>query len=274
MSADFQLVPFDGDELTAVELQGELHVALKPICDAIGLDWSGQLQRIKRDPILSTCMVVTPMQVPGDLQKRDVITIPLGHLNGFLFGIAVSRLKEEVRPALIRYQRECYRVLHDYWIGGVAINPRKAQAAMPTTAELIRLVDRIQAERQPELRTLFHAQLAHVCASLNLPLPPVEAIGQQEPGPSDIAQSFFEAITHLQDMEFTIDHSRNPEILALRMPQVEKLFIEQELEFQITQAVRAALRQSQRFVAAKAVNSALAGKAVFCWCFQRGTAVS
>lgn len=34
-------------------------VAIKPICEAIGIDWEGQRQRIERDEILSSvaCMI-------------------------------------------------------------------------------------------------------------------------------------------------------------------------------------------------------------------------
>lgn len=273
MSGDFQLVPFHGDELTATEIDGELHVAVKPICEAIGLDWSSQVKRMKRDPILSTCMVVTTMQVPGDLQKREVITIPLGHLNGFLFGISVSRLKESARPALLRYQRECYRVLHDYWIGGAAINPRKASPALPSTTELIRLADRIQAEREPGLRAMFYAQLAHVCDRLALPLPSLDAIGQEELAPSELASQFFEGIDALEQLGLTVDHSRNPDILALRLPQIAKLFGEHDVGIAVTAKVRNALKLSRKpqFIDARAVNSAIAVKVVYCWCFERTT---
>jgi hypothetical protein len=37
--------------------------------------------------------------------------LPLDYLSGWLFGINATRVKPEVRDRLIRYQRECYRVL-------------------------------------------------------------------------------------------------------------------------------------------------------------------
>ena len=40
-----------------------------------------------------------------------MICLPLDYISGFLFGINATRVKEEVRDRLIRYQRECYRVL-------------------------------------------------------------------------------------------------------------------------------------------------------------------
>lgn len=40
-----------------------------------------------------------------------MICLPLDYLSGFLFGISASRVKEEIRDRLVRYQRECYKVL-------------------------------------------------------------------------------------------------------------------------------------------------------------------
>lgn len=39
--------------------------------------------------------------------------LPLDYLNGWLFGVNANRVKEGIRDNLIRYQRECYRVLAD-----------------------------------------------------------------------------------------------------------------------------------------------------------------
>jgi hypothetical protein len=52
-----KVVEFYGDELTAVLVDVEGHaviyVPVRPICDYLGVDWSGQYRRINRDPVLS-----------------------------------------------------------------------------------------------------------------------------------------------------------------------------------------------------------------------------
>lgn len=45
-----------------------------------------------------------------------MICLPLEFLNGFLFGISATRVKEEIRDKLIQYQRECYLVLADTFL--------------------------------------------------------------------------------------------------------------------------------------------------------------
>jgi hypothetical protein len=125
MSEEIALVPveqktaiFYDDEIPVVLVEDGKHrqifVPLRPICDFLGIDWSGQRQRIMRDPVLSgeavPCVVITPSQGQPD-QRREVQCLPLEFINGFLFGINASRVKDEVCERLSRYQRECYRVL-------------------------------------------------------------------------------------------------------------------------------------------------------------------
>lgn len=118
-------VTFAGATLTTILHEGEEFAAIRPICDAIGLAWNGQWERISRDDILSTSVRVIRTQMPGDDQHREVLCLPLKLLNGWLFGIDTSRVKNEaVRARVIEYKRECYDVLHSYWTKGVAINPR------------------------------------------------------------------------------------------------------------------------------------------------------
>ncbi|TWH63816.1 P22-like antirepressor protein [Azomonas agilis] len=119
-------VDFHGSPLIVITGQnGEHLVAMKPICENIGLDWDAQRQRIKRDEVLSTCTVMMTVQMLGDDQSREVTCLPLEYLNGWLFGIDIKRCREEIRPILIQYKRECYSALAAYFQQGEAINPRK-----------------------------------------------------------------------------------------------------------------------------------------------------
>lgn len=77
-----------------------------------GLNWSGQRSRLQRDPVLreeqSVCVIQTDQRGP-----RESICLPLDYLSGYLFGISADRVNPEYREDVIRYQRECYRVLSE-----------------------------------------------------------------------------------------------------------------------------------------------------------------
>lgn len=117
-------VNFHGASIPTFNLMGIVRVAMRPICDSIGLEWHGQRQRINRNPVLKTCAVIITSQLPGDSQRRNFLTLPLTKLNGWLFGVDASRVKPEVRDKLVEYQAECFEVLSDYWQKGQATNPR------------------------------------------------------------------------------------------------------------------------------------------------------
>jgi hypothetical protein len=153
-------VDFYEDTITAVlveeeEGREEVFVPLRPICNSLGLAWSSQLQRIKRDPVLNDELVsVFVTNTESQRGGRAVQCLPLEMLHGFLFGINASRVKDEIRDRLIRYQRECYRVLADAFMGPyreTAVTPQAAAlvqlhemalAIVETTEELIRIEQR------------------------------------------------------------------------------------------------------------------------------------
>lgn len=110
-------VNFRGDELYGFKQPDGIFVALKPMVEAMGLDWSAQLKRVKRDPILSEgmAMMATPFG-RGDGQECACINVEL--IQGWLFTIDTLRIKlEEVRKKVQLYQRECYAVLHAHFTG-------------------------------------------------------------------------------------------------------------------------------------------------------------
>lgn len=121
-------VDFHGHALTVITgPAGEHLVAMRPICEAIGLGWQSQYNRIQRHPVLSTSVFIMNTQMPGDDQQREITCLPLDLLNGWLFGVDATRVKSEIRETLIQYQRECFAALAAYWQQGEAINPRKAR---------------------------------------------------------------------------------------------------------------------------------------------------
>jgi hypothetical protein len=114
MTTSIDTVEFLGKALTVITTDTQQLVAMRPICEGIGLDWQGQYERIKRDEVLQSTVRVIPT-VAADGKQRDLVCLPLDMLNGWLFGVEVKRCRQAIRPALIRYKRECYAALAAYW---------------------------------------------------------------------------------------------------------------------------------------------------------------
>lgn len=133
---ELQTIDFHGDEIAVLEKDGTQYVAMKPIVEAMGLDWSGQLKLIKGDAVLSKGMVVT--SIPSEGGEQDAVCLPLNKLNGWLFKIPASRYSGERKAAIIRYQEECYDVLFDYFHKGGTTDPamlRKLAAELLAESE-------------------------------------------------------------------------------------------------------------------------------------------
>ncbi|QTA84859.1 phage antirepressor N-terminal domain-containing protein [Desulfonema magnum] len=116
-------VDFHGHTLVTVLHNNAEYVAMKPVCEGMGLDWEAQRQLIERDPVLNSTACIIQV-VAGDGKQRDMLCLPLIYLNGWLFKINAARYREDDprRDIIIQYQRECYSVLYNYWHVGAAIH--------------------------------------------------------------------------------------------------------------------------------------------------------
>ena len=120
---DTQQVDFYGDEIPAVVVEGgRVFVPLRPICDFLGVDWSAQTRRVRRDTVLSESTSTVAITAT-DGREREMLCLQLDYLNGWLFGINANRVKSEaVKDKLVLYQRECYRVLSEHFQEPVALD--------------------------------------------------------------------------------------------------------------------------------------------------------
>lgn len=146
-------VDFHGQQMIAIKNGDQINVAMKPICESIGIDWKSQYNRIKRHPVMSKGMVV--MTTPSDGGDQATATLPIKMLNGWLFGIDAGRVKPESRDKLIEYQAECFDVLAAYFMQGEAINPRMQYSVNPG--------DKLTKEQADTLRQMLTeaAEKAH-----------------------------------------------------------------------------------------------------------------
>ncbi|WP_176700875.1 phage antirepressor N-terminal domain-containing protein, partial [Gilliamella sp. Fer4-1] len=142
MSNQIQLVQFHNQQISILNHNNKPYVAIKPICENIGLDWEAQRQRIKRNEILNSTAFMIKV-VAKDGKNRDVLCLPLGYLNGWLAGIELSRVNPEIKPILKQYQLECFDVLYNHFMPKVAqqfpntISPEQQQQIQQAVNERV-----------------------------------------------------------------------------------------------------------------------------------------
>ena len=112
-----KLIRFHGTELvTFIDPSGKPFVAVKPICDAIGINANTALKGIRNHPILGPDSAIQHHQV-GENQRREYLMVPIEYLNGWLFSIDINKVNPEAQQKLMIYQKECYQVLYNTWFG-------------------------------------------------------------------------------------------------------------------------------------------------------------
>lgn len=108
------VMPFDGQVIEAVrDEQGTPWVSVRSVCDAIGIQHQRQFEKISSDGRINCRHMYT---VAADGKNRETFCIPVEQLNGWLFGINPNKVTDSVRPKLIAYQQECFRVLYNHFM--------------------------------------------------------------------------------------------------------------------------------------------------------------
>lgn len=119
---ELSTINFHGDEIQAVQKDGQLFIAMKELCESIGVNWKGQLKRIKRDEVLNSVGAI--MTATGsDGKNYEMMFLPHDMISGWLFGLSLNSYTGEKRDKIKKYKLECYQVLNDYFNKGGAINP-------------------------------------------------------------------------------------------------------------------------------------------------------
>jgi DNA-binding MarR family transcriptional regulator len=134
MKQALQTINFQGSELLTIERGGALYVAMKPVCESIGLNWRGQYNRIKRHPVLSQGVVM--MTTPSGGGNQETLMLSIKNIHGWLFSIDANRVKPEIKDKLIAYQKECFDVLYDYWQNKESAQARSSHSTSACHSDL------------------------------------------------------------------------------------------------------------------------------------------
>lgn len=114
-------VPGTNNPIMAVQKDGTEWAAARHICNALGIDWSGQAAKLKNKNWATVENIST---VGADGKNRDMAMVDRRTLTMWLATIDTNRVSEAARPTLEAYQLEAANALDSYFHNGGAINPR------------------------------------------------------------------------------------------------------------------------------------------------------
>lgn len=115
-TANLTAIPFHGQTILAQQDEnGTVHVALKPICDNMGISYGSQYNRLQRTEWATIFMMKT---VGADGKNRDMVGIDRRTFAMWLATIDTARVKnEDARNLIVAYQCEAADVLDAYFSG-------------------------------------------------------------------------------------------------------------------------------------------------------------
>lgn len=113
-------VAFHGDRLATFMANGEPHVAMRPICEGMGLSWPRQNDKLNGQAQKFSC---THMATTGrDGKSYRMLAMPVRKLNLWLATINPNKVRDAAKRAKIElYQEESAKALFDYWNTGFAV---------------------------------------------------------------------------------------------------------------------------------------------------------
>ena len=162
-------------------------------------------------------------------------------------------------------------------LGGNNSGTMIGQATGLPTAQLValqvqgwKIVDRLKAEKVPELRQDLYEQLRRVYADLGQTPPPLTAMGSEAPPQPEAATEFWAVYHALLAAGVKVNHSRNPELIAINLKQFVQVAEAHGMSVAPGPLLKQALRESRAplYVDDRTVNSAVTGRTIHCWVFE------
>jgi hypothetical protein len=143
---------FNGKPICFSLIDGQYWVAIKPICDAVGVNYNRQFQNIKSDPILGQLFAKQQM-VGADERLRNMVSLPERFVYGWIFSL------QSKSEALITYKLKCYNLLYDYFHGTLTQRQELLSRKNSNAHRMARLRDQLGAvEAYHELRSTEREQ--------------------------------------------------------------------------------------------------------------------
>ena len=124
----------NGITLQVVADEREQLVAVKPVCEILGVNYTTQVEKLKTHPVFGSTVPLRGI-VAADGKVREMLCIPMRYFPGWLFSINPDNVNEEIRDNLIGYQKKCNDILYDYFFSRADFS-RKKEVAITKAKEV------------------------------------------------------------------------------------------------------------------------------------------
>lgn len=130
-----------------VATSDEQLVPIRPICEALGIDFARQRKKIQEDEDLSSVVVLTP-STGSDGKQYEMLCLPIRYIFGWLFTINPKNVNPESQEAVKVYRRRCYDALYNHFFGSQKRQLEQNQIEITLLEELADLNQQQQQLKQ------------------------------------------------------------------------------------------------------------------------------
>lgn len=144
-----KFLEFNGKTIFFLAKNGVYWIAVKPICDALGVNFDRQYKNLKAHPSFRQLYAKQHM-VGADGRSRNMVSLPERYIYGWLFQIRSES------PDLISYQKQCCDILFDHFHGSITSRENLIREKTRHEIEVDNLMDKITM--LPEYRQIQEKQ--------------------------------------------------------------------------------------------------------------------
>jgi prophage antirepressor-like protein len=134
-----QFIEFNDHQIAVVAADGTQWVALKPLCEALGVNYKNQHASLLQDDEIGQLSSIQKT-TGSDGKTYDMVCLPYELIYGYLFTI---RSKSTV---LKEYRMKCYYVLYEYFHNIIGQRKQLLKERRDTTKRIAELEAKFQAE--------------------------------------------------------------------------------------------------------------------------------
>ncbi|WP_333882883.1 phage antirepressor N-terminal domain-containing protein [Sphingobium yanoikuyae] len=269
MSGNFEIVPFNNNEILTVRQHDGVFVVMKPIVEALHLKWHTQRERITKHPVISKG--IRFIRIPSAGGMQEMLCLHLEQFHGWLVTLETRRIAEEAQRTMIElYQAGAFRTIFEHHHGKMdapRITAKGAAAQIALNNHYLALGNKLLLTKDRAARQMIYDLMQGVGEQIGQVPPPLNDLGADEPE-NFIADSFFAALLELQNRGEEFSMSRNPALLAVSLPSLRPLMVAHGIECPPDRLLWPALKRHPAYEFHGNVNCE-DEKIRRCWAFRR-----
>ena len=125
----------------------EQMIAIRPICEALGISVERQRKKIQEDEDLNSVAALRAA-TGADGKRYEMLCLPVRYIFGWLFTINPANVKPEAQEAVRVYRRSCYDALYHHFFGTQRRQLEQNRAEIALLEELAELNQQQQQLKQ------------------------------------------------------------------------------------------------------------------------------